>query len=234
LPKSSKPTTKHLPKDLVILYEDRDILVVDKPAGLLTIATEGEKTNTAYYLLTDYVRKGYAKSLKRLFIVHRLDRDVSGILIFAKTAEAKETLQTQWPDVTKKYLAVVHGLFEKQADTLSSYLTENREFHVYSTLDKSVGKHSRTAYKVLKEKGNLSLLEIELLTGRKHQIRVHMADCRHPIVGDKKYGEGKQAYPRLALHAFSIAFLHPYNSKPLYFETSIPAYFNELVGNIER
>ncbi len=232
--KSSKPTTKHLPKDLVILHEDRDILVVDKPPGLLTIATQDQKTRTAYYMLTDYVRKGCAKSNNRLFIVHRLDRDASGILVFAKSVQAKETLQKEWSDARKKYLAVVHGHFKTPADTLSSYLTENRQFRVYSTPDTKIGKFSETAYKVIKETPTLSLLEIDLLTGRKHQIRVHLADSGHPIVGDKKYGKGKPAHKRLALHAFSLSFLHPYSGKPCHFETGIPPYFRDLVGGMRQ
>ena len=234
MPRSSKPTTRHLPRDLVILHEDRDMLVVDKPPGLLTIATDEEKTRTAYFMLTDYVRKGCAKSPKRIFIVHRLDRDASGILVFAKSAQAKWSLQEQWHEATKKYLAVVHGHFDKPSDTISSHLAENRTHRVYSTSDKREGKLSRTAYKVLKETKALSLLEIDLLTGRKHQIRVHLADSGHPIVGDKKYGDGKPSRKRLALHAFSIFFHHPYSGKPCSFETGIPAYFQKLVGSVER
>ena len=214
----------------MILYEDRDILLVDKPPGLLTIATDDEKTRTAYYMLTDYVRKGCAKSKNRIFIVHRLDRDASGILIFAKSAQAKQALQEQWHEATKIYLAVVHGHFDKPSGTISSHLTENKEYRVYSTSDKNVGKLSRTAYKVLKKSRALSLLEVDLLTGRKHQIRVHLADSGHPIVGDKKYGEAKSPHKRLALHAFSIAFNHPYSGKPCCFETGVPAYFRKLIG----
>lgn len=234
MPKSSKPTTKHLPKDLKILHEDRDMLVVNKPPGLLSIATDKEKMRSVYYMLTDYVRKGNAKSMKRIFVVHRLDRAASGILVFAKTPEAKRALQDQWHEASKKYLAVVHGHFTKQSDTISSYLAENSMHLVYSTLSTSQGKLSKTAFKVLKESKSLSLLEIDLLTGRKHQIRVHMADCIHPIVGDKKYGKGKPSHKRLALHAFSISFKHPYSGKPCKFETGIPAYFQKLVGGVGR
>jgi len=228
--KSSKPTTKHLPKDLKIIYEDRDILVVDKPPGLLTIATEKEKKRTAYYMLTDYVRKGSSKSKKRLFIVHRLDRDASGLLVFAKTGEAKRTLQDNWEDAKKKYLAVVEGHFEKKSDIITSYLAEDKSHRVYSTSNKQEGKLSKTAYKVVKTSKYLSLVEINLLTGRKHQIRVNMADSGHPIVGDKRYCKGKPRHKRLALHAFSLSFKHPYNGKPCNFETEMPTFFKKLVG----
>jgi RluA family pseudouridine synthase len=234
LSRSSKPTTKHLPKDLRILHEDRDMLVVDKPPGLLTMGTDKEKANTAYFMLTDYVRKGYAKSNKRLFIVHRLDRDASGILVFAKTAQAKQSLQGRWSEGTKKYLTVVHGHLNKPSDTIASYLTENKAHRVYSTPNQKEGKLSRTAYQVLKETEDLSLLEIYLLTGRKHQIRVHLADRGHPIVGDKKYGDGKPLHKRLALHAFSLSFPHPFSGNPCEFETPMPSYFKSLVGNGAR
>ena len=131
---------RHRPQGLTILHEDRDILVVDKAPGLLTMGTDKEKTRTAYYRLTDYIRKGYAKSRKRIFIVHRLDREASGILVFAKTAAAKTSLQNQWEDVEKKYLAVVHGRLKDKTGTISTYLTENRAHVVYSTPDPKKGK----------------------------------------------------------------------------------------------
>ncbi|MCX6356221.1 MAG: RluA family pseudouridine synthase [Candidatus Aureabacteria bacterium] len=229
----SSPSTRFLPQGLVILYEDRDILVVDKPPGLLTIGTDTEKERTAYFILTDYVRKGYPKSKKRIFIVHRLDRESSGILIFAKSEDAKYCLQNQWKETLKKYLAVVHGNLEKTSGTITSYLTENKARVVYSTSDTKKGKLSHTAYRVLKQTKDFSLLEVDLLTGRKNQIRVHLAENGHPIVGDKKYGKGDRSHKRLALHALSISFKHPFSGKQLTFETKIPPYFTNLVGNID-
>ena len=232
--KRSNSSTKSLPRGLVILHEDRDILVVDKPAGLLTIATDTDKSRTAYFILTDYVRKGSAKSQKRLFIVHRLDRETSGILIFAKSEEAKLCLQGQWRETEKKYFAVVHGKLEKPSDTITTYLAENKAHVVYSTTDATKGKLSHTAYRVLRETKDFSLLEVDLLTGRKNQIRVHLAGIGHPIVGDKKYGKGSGFHTRLALHARSISFKHPLSGRQLTFEAEVPTYFNKLVGRMDR
>jgi RluA family pseudouridine synthase len=230
----SRPGAKVLPKGLVIIHEDRDILVVDKPPGLLTIGTDKEKSRTAYFILTDYVRKGYAKSRKRIFIVHRLDRDTSGILVFAKSEEAKLSLQSQWDQTEKKYLAVVHGTCEKRSDTITTYLAENKAHDVYSTSDTKKGKLSHTAYKVLKETKEFSLLGVDLLTGRKHQIRVHLAGIGHPVVGDQRYGRGDKAHKCLALHATSISFKHPFSGEQLTFQTKAPVYFNKLVGSLDQ
>jgi len=216
----------------VIIHEDRDIIVVDKPPGLLTMGTDKEKSRTAYFILTDYVRKGCARSRKRIFIVHRLDRDTSGILVFAKSEEAKFRLQGQWEETKKKYLAVVHGKFENSSETITSYLAENKAHNVYSTSDATKGKLSHTAYKVLKETKDFALLEVHLLTGRKHQIRVHLAGIGHPVVGDRKYGKGNEARTRLALHARSISFRHPFSGEQLTFETEAPADFNKIVGSL--
>jgi len=227
----SKPNYSHLPKGLIVIHEDSAVIVVDKPPGMLTMGTEKEKERTAYFAITDYVRKGQAKSSKRIFIVHRLDRETSGIVIFAKTEKAKFYLQDHWNETNKKYLAVVHGRFENQSGTISSYLAENKAYVVYSTHDKEKGKLSRTAYRVLKETEDFSLLEVDLLTGRKHQIRVHLADNGNPIVGDRKYGKADDDHKRIALHALSISFKHPMSGKECFFETEVPEYFKKLVAS---
>lgn len=224
---------KHLPFGIRIIYEDDDILVVDKPSGLLTMGTGKEKSRTSYFILTDYVRKGYCKSRKRIFIVHRLDREASGILVFAKTIKAKQRLQKEWDKTEKKYLAVVHGRLKKKKGTISTYLAENKAHVVYSTPDTSKGKLSHTAYRALKETKAFSLLEIDLLTGRKHQIRVHLAEIGHPIAGDRKYGKMKKENLRLALHAKSISFKHPSSGKQLTFETKFPDYFSNLYKDVK-
>lgn len=228
--KKRRSNNRHLPRGLEILYEDDDIIVVDKPAGLLTVGTETNKTKTVYYVLTDYVRKGIAKSRNRVFIVHRLDQWTSGVLVFAKSEEIKMRLQEQWKETEKKYLAVVHGRFDKKEGIITSYLAENKAYVVYSTKDPSRGKLARTAYRVLKEAGQFSLLEINLLTGRKNQIRVHLADKGHPIAGDRKYGKGDDGFKRLALCAKSISFKHPASGKRMTFEAKAPAYFSRMFG----
>lgn len=234
MPKPSGPGHRLLPKGIVIIYEDRDILVVDKPPGLLTMGTDKEKSRTAYFILTDYVRKGQAKSRKRVFIVHRLDRDTSGVIVFAKTPEAKHFLQSHWDETKKKYLAVVHGICEKSAETISTYLAENKARTVYSTSDAGKGRLAHTAYKVLKQTEEFALLEVDLLTGRKHQARVHLADLGHPVVGDDRYGKGKGGHKRLALHAKSISFTHPFSGRQVTFETTVPRYFTRLVGSLQQ
>ena len=213
-----------------IIYEDEHILAVNKPPGLLTISTDREKTRTAYFILTNYIRKGYAKSLKRLFIVHRLDRETSGIMLFAKSEGVKLNLQNQWKETSKKYLAVVHGICRTSSGTISSYLTENRAHVVYSTSNTTTGKLAVTSYKVLKQTRGLTLLEIELVTGRKNQIRVHMADHGHPIVGDPKYGKAGNAHMRLGLHAKSISFIHPCSGEHLTLEAPVPTHFRQLIS----
>ena len=149
------------PQGLTLLYEDNDILVVDKAAGLLTIATETDRERTAYRLATDYVRRGHARSPNRIFIVHRLDRDTSGVLLFAKTEQAKRQLQDHWGDTEKTYRAIVHGRLARKEDTLVSYLTENAAYRVYSTPDRAKGLLSRTAYKVIREARGFSLLVVK-------------------------------------------------------------------------
>jgi 23S rRNA pseudouridine1911/1915/1917 synthase len=226
----TRRTSRFLPRGLAILYEDRDLLVVDKPAGLLTVATDREKERTAYFALTDYVRKGVAKSRNRIFIVHRLDRDTSGVLVFAKTAEAKIGLQGRWDETQKRYLAIVHGPCAKRAETITTYLAENRTHGVYSTTDPAKGKWAQTAYTVLKETKGFALLDVALLTGRKHQIRVHLADRGHPVVGDTRYGRANRVHRHLALHARSLSFRHPVTGDEFTFEATAPAYFTALIG----
>ena len=182
------PAPKYQPRGVTLLYEDAAVLVVDKPCGLLTMGTERDKSRTVHSVLNDYVRKGNSKSRNRVYIVHRLDRDTSGILLFAKSEQAKLFLQSDWENSSKIYLAVVSGHLTPPQGTISSYLAENAAFMVYSTPDPARGKLSQTAYKVVKEQKGLSLLQIHLLTGRKHQIRVQFAEKGHPVVGDRKYG----------------------------------------------
>jgi 23S rRNA pseudouridine1911/1915/1917 synthase len=217
------------PRGLRILFEDEHVLVVVKPAGLLTIATEREKTRTAYSILTDHVRRGAARSRERVFIVHRLDRETSGVLVFARTEAAKRRLQDDWGNTSKQYLAVVHGRPERDRGTITSYLAENRAHRVYRTRDRTTGKLARTAYRVTVSNRRYSLLEIDLLTGRKHQIRVQLADLGHPVAGDRRYGDpGERG--NLALHARSLTFTHPVSGDRLTFTAEPPAHFGRLMG----
>ena len=229
--------TKYRPrfaaKDLPVLYEDKDLLIVDKPVGLLSVATEREKTWTVHSLLTEYIRKGAGRSKKRIFIVHRLDRDTSGLLIFAKSEEAMLRLKERWKETEKKYLAVVHGRLEKDSGTITSYLAEDEDYTMYSTAGNE-GKLARTAYRVMKETSRYSLIEVTLLTGRKNQIRVHMAEIGHPVVGDIRYGKpGDENQPRMALHARSLSFQHPFIRRQISIVSEVPEFFVKLVGKIE-
>lgn len=224
--KEMKPIPyRHRPKGLTILYEDRDIIVIDKSAGLLTVKAMYEKEKTAHHILTNYIRKGSFKSKKQLFVVHRLDRDTSGVLIFAKSIEAKENLKLQWKNVRKKYAAVVHGVLKEKNGTITSYLAENEDYEVFSVRDSRKGELAITRYQVIKEAKKFSLLEIELLTGKKNQIRVHFSEKGHPIVGDNKYGKKGESKSRLALHSHHLTFRHPHSGKELTFEAELPGFF---------
>ena len=226
----NKSSKKHEPKGLTILYEDQDILVVSKSNGLLTVSTDREKEKTAHFLLNDYVRKGNAKSKNRVFIVHRLDKDTSGILVFAKNEKVKRYLQDNWGEFNKKYFAVAHGKLPDKEGIITSYLVENKLHRIYSVKDTIKGKFSKTGYRVLKESGKYSLLEIHLFTGRKNQIRVHLAEKGHPVVGDKMYGRTDKGIKRLTLHAASLTILHPFTKEKMIFESEIPLYFKTLVN----
>ncbi len=229
-PKKFKKTPKkHQPKSLTILHEDRDIIVVDKMHGLLTMGSDRERERTAYAYMNHYVRKGVAKSKNRVFIVHRLDRETSGIIVFAKDVDAKSYLQQEWGNFTKTYYAVVHGKMPKSEGVITSYLAEAGVHKVYSTKDTTKGKLSETVYRVIKETATHSLLELDLITGRKHQIRVHLADIGCPVVGDKKYGEGEKGAIRLALHSCSMTITHPFSKEEMTFKTEIPHYLEALM-----
>ena len=219
---------KVVAQGLKILYEDSSLLVVDKPAGLLTIATDSEKENTAYHHLMDYVREKNPDN--RIFIVHRLDRDTSGVIVLAKQEEVKRRFQEHWKELIaeRAYIAVVEGSVSQREDTVRSWLLETKTKHIYSSSKPGDGLEAVTHYKVLQTSSQYSLLEIHLSTGRKNQIRVHMHDIGHPIVGDKKYGSAINPLRRLALHARVLAFEHPVSGQPMRFETEIPPQFLAL------
>lgn len=215
-------------RGLKILYEDSEIIVIDKPAGMLSIATDKEKERTAYHELTEYVRQSDPEN--RIFIVHRLDRDTSGVMLFAKNEPAKRLLQDNWKDiiVDRAYVAVVEGQVQYREGTVKSWLKETKTRLMYSSAKAGDGLEAVTEYRVIKAGSRYSLLEIRLKTGRKNQIRVHMKDMGHSIAGDKKYGAASNPLERLGLHAHILAFYHPVTKELMRFETEVPGKFTKL------
>lgn len=205
-----------------ILYEDKEFLVINKPSKLLSIATEKEKSRTLYHEASDYVKKQNPKN--KIFIVHRLDKDTSGIIIFAKNEKIKQLLQKNWETLTLKreYIAIVEGTLEKKKDTIVNYLNSTKTLFVYDTKNPKIGKKSITNYEALEHNSIGTLLKINIETGRKNQIRVALSSIEHPIIGDKKYGSRKNPYGRLALHASCLKFLHPITKKEYQFVAKIP------------
>ncbi len=220
--------TKHKLEGVSIVYEDNDILVVEKERGILSVATQNEREKTAYNILKNYLKEKNSKD--KIFVVHRLDRDTSGVMIFAKSEKAQDILQTTWNDSVKErtYVALVEGNVKKNSDTIISYLAENKAMITYSTDNEEEGKKAVSHYKVLKRNKNYSLLEVNIETGRKNQIRVHMQDLGHSVVGDKKYGSTKNPIKRLGLHAHTIVFKHPITKEVLSFTSKIPEAFLSL------
>ncbi|NEZ45181.1 RluA family pseudouridine synthase [Paenibacillus alvei] len=214
---------------LSILHEDDDIIVIHKEAGLLSIASEHEKEMTAYHQLTTHVRLQHPSN--RIFVVHRLDRDTSGVMMFAKKEDVKQLLQNNWKEIVheRSYVALVEGKVRQPEGTISSWLKEMKTLKMYSSPYPNDGQHAVTHYKTLEANSAYSLLEVHLETGRKNQIRVHMEDLGHPIVGDKKYGAKSRGLGRLGLHARILAFSHPTTGAPMRFDTGIPKPFTRLL-----
>lgn len=215
-------------RDYAIVFEDDDLIVIEKQAGLLSIATENEKRATAYSLLSNHVKQQHDSN--KIFVVHRLDRETSGLMLFAKSEAVKHQLQDLWNDtiIERSYIAVVEGAIEKHDGVITSYLVEGKTFKMHSSQDPKRGKKAVTNYKTLKRNKGYSLLKVNLETGRKNQIRVHMHDIGHSIVGDKKYGANGSPLKRLGLHAQQLSFIHPATGEKLNFETNIPKVFLRL------
>ncbi|MBP9853782.1 MAG: RluA family pseudouridine synthase [Candidatus Omnitrophica bacterium] len=224
---------RHQPKGFDILYEDQDMIIGNKVPGHLSVRALWNKENTVHAALNQYVRKGNSKSHKRVYVVHRLDQDTSGVMVFAKSFEVQNFLKDDWKNTKKIYYAIVLGKLEHKAGTISGYLLEDEDYKVHTTDDTQRGKLAHTKYIVLKEVNKFSLVKIDLLTGKKNQIRVHFADVGHPVVGDVKYGGPKAKHERLALHARSITLTHPFNRKRLTIEAPLPEFFSKIVGKIE-
>lgn len=206
-----------------ILFEDESLIVIDKPAGLLTTHTKvvgrfaRETQLTAENLLNDYVRKGQAKSRKQVYLVHRLDRETSGVMMFAKTEKVMNHFRDNWNELTEKtYLARVEGELNDEAGVFESYLRDDpKTMKVKSVADQRFGKFARTEWKKLSTEEGTTLVEVKLKSGRKNQIRVHFSEAGHPIIGDVKYGGMKAS--RLYLHSKTLSFLHPLTHAPLSF-----------------
>ncbi len=213
-----------------IVYEDDDIIVVNKGYGLLSVGTDSKRDGTAYSILRDYVKR--VDPRQKLFIVHRLDQHTSGLMMFAKTAEAKETMQHNWNNMVleRRYVAVVEGGAPDPSEGIvRSRLAENAEHVVYVTDNAEAGREAVTEYRTLAARGNYALVELQLATGRKNQIRVHMQQIGHPIAGDRKYGAATAPIRRLALHARTLRFVHPRTRRDMNFSTPVPASFKSLV-----
>ncbi len=213
--------------NIKIIYEDKDFLVVDKKSGILTIATEDNKTSTnnLYNILLSYMKKRNSNS--KLYVVHRLDKDTSGVVLFAKNKKLQEKLQENWNLIAKRiYYAVVNGI-TKDKETLTSYLKDDDSLMTHKTDEKN-GKLSITNYKMIKHNDNYSLLEIEIKTGRRNQIRVQLKDINHPLVGDSKYGKDK-TNKRLMLHASKLIIKNPLNNREYVFESNLDKSFYDFV-----
>jgi len=215
---------------LRILFEDAHLIVIDKEAGLLSIATGKERQRTAYSILWDHVRRENANG--RVFVVHRLDRESSGVMVYAKSAEAKRGLQDAWREAVEKrsYAVVVEGAVTKQNGTVISWLKEDRSLIMRSSPVDNGGQRAVSHYRVVKRSAGHTLLAVELETGRKNQIRAHMQAIGHSVVGDAKYGASGNPLGRLALHAHLLSFRHPVTGKPMSFESPIPPAFSRLVS----
>lgn len=219
-------------KDLGIIYEDPYLLVIDKRAGLLSMSNN-TKQQTVQTVLNRYLEKGGSRNTSH--IVHRLDRDTSGLMVYAKDTITQRSLIEGWQELVtdRRYVALINGSLENEEGTIKSWLTEDKHFVTHSSPINNGGKYAVTEYKVLKTGKYYSLVELQLETGRKNQIRVHLADMGHPIVGDFKYGSIDESIGRLCLHAHILAFRHPVNGKYLRFETPIPESFEKALEKQE-
>jgi 23S rRNA pseudouridine1911/1915/1917 synthase len=213
---------------LTIVWEDDYLIVINKKEGLLSVSNSRVQERTAFHILSDYVKKKDPRN--KIFILHRLDRDTSGIMMFAKDVDVQHRLRSTWNDsITQRtYVAVVEGKPEKETDLLVSNLMENKQMQVYVTSNGD-GKEAITRYHVINSNGRYSLLELDLETGRKNQIRVQMQSIGHPIAGDYKYGAETNPTGRLMLHARRLFFIHPITGEEMRFETRIPDMFSSLV-----
>lgn len=225
----TRPFVTFYNRRMQLVYEDDDIIVVNKGYGLLSMGNDKIKEGTAYSILRDYLKTKDPRN--KIFIVHRLDQHTSGLMVFAKTIQAKEGLQHNWNNMVRRrqYVCVVEGKLDEPEGEVRSYLAENSQHQVYSTQNPDEGQLALTRYKAVKSAHGYTLVEVELETGRKNQIRVHMHDLGHSITGDRRYGAKTSPIHRLALHARTLEFIHPITRKLLSFSTPVPAPFLSLV-----
>ena len=221
-------TDNNYKKEIKIVYEDEDIIVVNKPAGLLIISTDKEKEYTLYHMVSSYLKTKNKNN--KVFIIHRLDRETSGLVMFAKNQKAKNLFQSNWDKmfIKRGYYAVVEGIPSEKEKTLVSYLNENEGHMVYTTT-KNKGKYACTQYRVINETNKYALLDVNIKTGRKNQIRVQLKENGNVIVGDKKYGSKSDPLKRMALHAYKLEFNDPRNNKRTNIEIDLPYAFSKLI-----
>ncbi|NDV78233.1 RluA family pseudouridine synthase [Dysgonomonas sp. 511] len=217
-------------KGLKIVFEDKHLIVIEKEAGFLSVSTDKEKQYTVYTSLNEYVKKKGKN--ERVFVLHRLDREVSGLLVFARNADIQGIFQKNWNNLVKSYTytAVVEGVPERKKGTVRSWLTENKNFVMFSSPVDNGGVESVTHYKVIKSAGRYSLVNFDLETRRKNQIRVQMQMIGHPVVGDKKYGSKTNPIKRIALHASEMELKHPVTGEVLEFKSSLPKTMSQLLS----
>ena len=213
---------------LKIVYEDAYLIVVEKKEGLLSVATEHQKERTAQHILSGIVKRTHRNN--RVFVVHRLDRETSGLMMYAKDEKTQHTLRDNWHDIVvdRRYVSIQMGEMERDQAQIRTWLTD-RKLYVSSSNYDDGGKLSITHYKTIKRANGFSMMELELETGRKNQIRVHMSELGHPVVGDQRYGCEIDPLGRLALHAFKLCFYHPVTGELMEFETPYPASFRNLM-----
>ena len=211
-----------------LVYEDAYLIVIEKKEGLLSVGTERQKEKTAQHILSEYVKRENRRN--RIYVVHRLDRETSGLMLYAKDEKTQHTLRENWKEIVtdRRYVAIVEGEMEKDADTIASWLTDQKLYVKSSPVDDG-GKYSITHYKTIKRANGHSLVELELETGRKNQIRVHMSEIGHPVMGDERYGYESSPIGRLALHAFKLCFYHPVTGELMKFETPYPNIFKNYM-----
>lgn len=224
---TKEPIKKKIRKDLPIIFENEEMIVINKPSGLLSVPSDNEKGSTAYRMVTDYVQQ--KDKHNRIFIVHRLDEDTSGVLMFIKNKRLCDAFQDDWNNLAKKrgYYAVVEGVLKEKQKTIKSFLVKNSQNLMYSSPDKG-GQFAVTHYKVMEENENYSLLDVNIDTGRKNQIRVHLGEMGHHVIGDDKYGKPANPINRLGLHAYELSIIHPITKKLLTFTAPMPKEFMTL------